>query len=140
MNSLMSKLIITIYIAAAFTVGCTTVTNQDSAICVERILNVDIVRIDENNHRFFIANREIKALDIKKKLNQIEKCFVNTPWQADWALSVFTEAKFAGYKDEKNIIPYHKDNRWATAYIVEYDHFTKSLTENPATNPEQLMP
>ena len=140
LNSLTSKFIIIMYMAAVFTVGCATTSNKDLANCVELILDGEIVRIDEKNHRLFIAGRGITALDVKKKLSQIEKCFVNTPWQQDWALSVFTEAEFAGYKDEKNIIPYHQDNRWAKSYILEYDHFTKSLITNPATNPERLMP
>lgn len=140
MISLTSRATITIYIWVILFAGCANTPTNNAEVCVERTLNVDIVRTDEKNHRFFIADSELKALDIKNKLNQIEKCFINNPWQPDWALSVFSEAKFAGYKDEESIIPYHKDNKWANSYIIEYDHSTKSLIKNPAINPEKLIP
>ncbi|WP_141699283.1 hypothetical protein [Candidatus Thiosymbion oneisti] len=140
MISSISKLLIVISAAAISGLGCAATHSSEAADCVENILNVDIVRIDETNHRFFIVGNMIKALDIKNNLVQINRCFVGTPWKDDWALSVFTEAKFAGYKDEEHIIPYHSDNSWAKAYTMEYDRFTKTLTINPATDSTQLMP
>ncbi|MEN8179212.1 MAG: hypothetical protein ABFS39_11440 [Pseudomonadota bacterium] len=140
MNNSINKILVFIIVVTTSAIGCTTTLNRESVNCIERILNVEVVRIDEKNHRYFIVSKEIKALDVKNKINIMDKCFSNTPWQRDWALSVFTEAKYAGYKDEQKIIPYHIDNTWAAAYTVEYDHFTKSLIKNPATNPEQLMP
>jgi hypothetical protein len=55
-------------------------------------------------------------------------------------LSLFTDAKYAGYKDEKNIIPYHEDNSWAKAYVAEYDSQANTLISYPAYKPKQILP
>lgn len=141
MNSLTIKINIFIYVIFFLTVGCAgTVKDNTPKECVKNILNAKIVKEDERNHRFFLVSTKIKAKDILDNQSQLEECFVNTEWQFDWALSVFTDVKYAGYKDEERIMPFHKKNMWAKAYVLEYDQMSKSLIESPALNPRQIMP
>ena len=77
---------------------------------------------------------------IASKLDKLKDCFMSSNWHNDWSLSLFTHEKYAGYKDEERIIPYHKDNSWAKAYKAEYDSASNSLISNPALNPQQVLP
>lgn len=141
MNSLIIKAIVGIYLLSVFAVGCAATTKEVSPKeCVENTLKAQVVRVDDKNHRFFVVSRQTKASDIKDNLSQLEKCFLNTEFQPDWALSVFTDAKYAGYKDEEKIIPFHKNNMWAKSYVLEYDQASRSLIKNPAFHPQQIMP
>jgi hypothetical protein len=141
LNNLTIRFAITCFLLSILTVGCATTTNEiQSKECVENILKAKVVRVDDKNHRFFVVSNIIKSSDIKDNLIQLEKCFVDTKWQPDWALSVFTDSKYAGYKDEEKIIPFHKQNMWAKAYVFEYDHASRNLIKNPAINPEHIMP
>jgi len=56
----------------------------------------------------------------------------------DVSLSVFSDKKLAGYKDEPNIIPFHKTDEWSKGYLAEYDAASKTLTLNPVTHPEEI--
>lgn len=141
LNNLTIKLLIGFYLLSVVIVGCaSTSTEKFSKSCVENILKAKVVRVDNRNHRFFVVGSKINASDIKNNLSQLEKCFIDTKWKSDWALSVFAETKYAGYKDEEKIIPLHKNNMWAKSYKLEYDQASKSLIKNPAINPEQIMP
>nr|WP_319395073.1 hypothetical protein [uncultured Desulfobacter sp.] len=141
MNNLNSKLAIIFCLVSIFTVSCSAGMNgTPSVTCVENILKANVVRVDDINHRFFVVSNTIKASDIKNNLSSLRKCFAGTNWHPDWVLSVFTDSKYAGYKDEETIIPFHKQNMWAKAYIFEYDQANRSLIQNPATKPENIMP
>lgn len=141
LNNLTNKFAITCCLLSIFAIGCAATANETlSKECVENILKAKVVRVDNKNHRFFVVSSIIKTSDIKDNLKQLEKCFIGTKWQPDWALSVFTDSKYAGYKDEEKIIPLHKQNMWAKAYLFEYDHASRNLIKNPAFNPEHIMP
>ena len=141
MNNLNSKSAIIFCFVSIFAVSCSAGMNGAPSIaCVEDILKAKVVRADDKNHRFFVVSNTIKASDIKNNLSSLRKCFAGTTWHPDWALSVFTDSKYAGYKDEEAIIPFHKQNMWANAYIFEYDQANKGLIKNPATKPEYIMP
>ncbi len=126
-------------VIAIWATGCAGAVYNRTAVCIENAFNVKVVRIDGKNHRLFVAGKDVTAADIKLKLHIIEKCCISLKWGEDWALSVFTEEKYAGYKDETRMLPYHAGNAWAKAYILEYDHLTRRLIKNPATKPELLL-
>jgi hypothetical protein len=141
LNGLTIKFAAGVYLLSLLAVGCVAnAKDVSSRECVENILKAQVVRVDNRNHRFFVVGRQINVIDIKDNLSRLEKCFADTEWQPDWAISVFTDAKYAGYKDEDRIIPFHKDNAWANAYVLEYDRESGSLIQNPAVNPQQVMP
>lgn len=141
LNNLTIKFPLSLFLVSMLTTSCAATTSQKSAKqCVEHILKVDVVRVDDINHRLFIVSKKTDVPAIKENITDLEKCFVKSQWQKDWSLSVFTDAKYAGYKDEENIIPHHKNNMWAKAYLLEYGHSNKSLIKEPALNPEQIMP
>jgi len=97
----------------------------------------NVVRIDAQNERLFIAATpaEVSGADsmirlVSNATQYIAKCHVN--WGSRWSLSVFSDAKYAAYKDEQAVRPYVISGEWATAYLAEYDHGTKKLVRYPA--------
>ena len=142
LHNLTIKVATSLYLLSILATACAAPLSEtaSSKECVERVLQAKIIRTDAKNHRFFVVSSKIKPADIKNNIPQLEKCFANTGWRPDWALSVFTDAKYAGYMDEKEIIPFHENNMWAKAYVLEYDQASKSLIKNPAINPQQILP
>ena len=57
---------------------------------------------------------------------------MKTDWSGDWSISVFSKVRFAGYKDEENIIPYHKNDQWAKAYLAEFNGAELAVIKYPA--------
>jgi hypothetical protein len=46
-------------------------------------------------------------------------------------VSVFSEATYAGYKDETQLQESVKDGRWSRAYVGKYDRASQKLTLSP---------
>ncbi len=88
--------------------------------------------MDKKNHRYFVIQRETSMASDKELHSELSTCFAKTDWGNDWHISLFSEARFAGYKDEKKIIPLHKNNQWSKAYLAEYDGIMNSVTKQPA--------
>src|SRR2546425_9165268 len=59
----------------------------------------------------------------------VEKC--RSSWGKDWSVSIFSEAIYAGYKDEPQLEESVKDGRWSRAYVGEYDRTSQKLTLSP---------
>jgi len=97
----------------------------------------DFVRMDEQNKRFFIirSRLDIEATWILVKKNQqfLDRYFQD--WSHRWALSIFSNRKFAGYKDNPALLPFVQSGEWARGYLAEYDAATGILTLDPATKP-----
>ena len=95
-----------------------------------------VVRFDDAGKRVFVSAqlKEIatarKARSFLQSLQQtVEKC--RPSWDKDWSVSVFSEATYAGYKDEPELQEFVKDGRWGRAYVGEYDRTSRKLTLNP---------
>lgn len=100
--------------------------------CFEQKTNLVVVRVDENNKRLFVISKKLPENQFKEILPLSEICFKDTPWKTEWSISIFTDKKFAGYKNESDIIPYHKGNIWAQSYIGEYEGKNKRYMSYPA--------
>lgn len=125
-------------ILAALLVGtqsCAETEYADIAKCFEKKADMTVARIDEKNHRIFAIPKQRSGEAIVGQVRSSAECFVNSSWSNDWSISLFTSAKYAGYKDEKHIIPYHRNNEWAKAYLGEYDGPSQTYTSFPATKP-----
>lgn len=108
--------------------------------CIKKTLDTENVKVDNKNQRLFVADKNLTAHIFSSKLNKIKLCLKNSSWDSDWAISVFTEEKYAGYKDDKNIIPFHKNNEWAKAYKIEYLNSSGIIIKNPALSPKEIRP
>lgn len=123
-----------------FSVACASEIANIDIKCIEKNLGVKVVRIDNNNQRLFIVNENISSEYFISKLDKIKSCLDNSGWGGDWAISIFNKAECAGYKDEKKIIPLHKNNEWAKAYKMEYSNSSGVLIEDPVLNPKYINP
>lgn len=103
---------------------------HQSQSCIENVSGYLVVKVDSLNHRFFAIQQEKNKKNKQELLTKFSECFINTPWEGDWNISLFSEKKFAGYKDQNDIIPYHKGNQWAAAYLAEFS--SNSMVKYPA--------
>ncbi len=114
--------------------GCSsTPTTEDIVSCFTSKTQLSVAKIDEKNYRLFAIARE--SISLKKRLQSSQECFTNTNWSNNWRISVFSSHKYAGYKDEPNIIPLHVNNNWAKAYLVEYIGSKNEYISMPAIQP-----
>ncbi len=112
--------------------ACAEELGHDVVNCVEKSLKAKVVRVDEQNKRLFVVHPTLTSEEFNANLAGIKACIGGKAWGDDWAISVFTDQKYAGYKDEKSIIPFHKDNAWAKAYRFEYSNSESKLLKSPA--------
>jgi len=96
-----------------------------------------IVRIDDRNERIFVIarvdqlNTTAKARKLLLPLEaSLKQCRPN--WGRTWAVSFFSEAKYAGYKSDENVAALVANGSWAKAYLGEYERQTQRLVLNPA--------
>ena len=130
MNSLANKYLFTLTLLFS-QVSCAASSMDTIQNCVQQTLGSEVVRTDSLNHRFFVVPNTQFTVESLSNL-ALDQCFDEMSWQDDWSISVFSNAKYAGYKDEKDIIPLHADNKWTNAYLAEIDSSGVTLTP---TNP-----
>lgn len=109
-------------------------------ICAEEIIRGDsLVKVDQERKRMFVVMKNTQQAELEALIQKLECCFKDHEWNNQWSLSVFSSKRIAGYKDEPNIIPFHKKNEWAKGYLAEYDARTRALTLTPATSPKETI-
>jgi hypothetical protein len=113
-----------------------TAAAQSEAPPCSEATGAKVVRFDDAGKRVFVGAqlKEIatarKARSFFQRLQQtVEKC--RPSWGNGWSASVFSDATYAGYKDETQLQAFVKDGRWSRAYVGEYDRTSQKLTLNP---------
>lgn len=96
-----------------------------------------IVRIDDRNERIFVIARidQINTTAKARKLllpiqAALKQCRPN--WGRTWAVSFFSDPKYAGYKSDDNMAALVASGSWARNYLAEYERLTQRLILNPA--------
>lgn len=142
LSNSMIRLLVTISLPLFFFVStaCSGELSTERIDCIQNTLHSEIVRVDNKNQRLFVVNKNLTPEIFGSQLKSIKLCLNNSEWTDDWAISVFTEKKYAGYKDERNIIPLHKDNEWAKGYKLEYLNSRERIIITPAINPKEIKP
>ncbi|KPJ92110.1 MAG: hypothetical protein AMJ53_10045 [Gammaproteobacteria bacterium SG8_11] len=121
-----------------FTVACTS--RADNAIkCAKNAIGSNsLVSVDQEQQRFFIQKTQAALETLNPLIIKVQACLDRHDWKDKWSLSVFSDKKLAGYKDEPNIILFHKNDEWSKGYLAEYDASSKTITLNPLTNPKEI--
>ena len=98
--------------------------------------DVVIARTDERNRRLFVittaegvAEREEAERLLTRLAEHLARC--HPAWRERWSISFFSDSRFAGYKDEPDILPRVKDGTWRHGYLAEYSHRTGALVLYP---------
>lgn len=96
-----------------------------------------IVRIDDRNERIFVVAQEgqISTSAKARKLLLPLQAFLKQcrpDWGKTWAVSFFSDAKYAGYKSDENIASLVANGSWSKHYLAEYERQTQRLILNPA--------
>jgi len=96
-----------------------------------------IVRIDDRNERIFVIaqigqiNTTAKARKLLLPLQaSLKQC--RPGWGRAWAVSFFSDSKYAGYKSDDNMAAFVANGSWSRAYLAEYERETQRLVLNPA--------
>ena len=121
-------------LAAAFGQACDS-SRADIAVCFEAKSRMRVAKVDKNNHRIFAIPKDRSEKTIVGQVRSSAACFNNSGWAKDWSVSVFSSEKYAGYRDEQHIVPYHKNNEWEKAYLGEFDGASQSYISFPAMKP-----
>jgi hypothetical protein len=129
-----------IFLSCFLSTACASKLSNAKVVCVERILDAKVVKLDNKNQRLFVVSEDLTVEHFYTKLKDIKACLNNSAWDSDWAISIFTKEKYAGYKDEKKIIPLHKNNEWAKAYKIEYLNSSGAIIRDPALSPKETKP
>jgi hypothetical protein len=117
------------------TQSCAQTEHTSIAKCFEKKADMKVARIDKKNHRIFAIPEQRSEEAILSQVRSSAECFSNSNWSNDWSISLFTNEKYAGYKDEQHIVPYHRNNEWAKAYLGEYDGHSQTYASFPAMKP-----
>jgi len=109
--------------------------------CAERE-TLRIVRIVEGGTRvprLFIqeaprrvANMQLHeeaSMYIKGLREWVRRC--RPQWNNRWHASLFSDAKYAGFKDEEALEPHVRDGSWQKNYLAEYEEQACKLTLYP---------
>lgn len=115
--------------------ACTKIDTVDIATCFMNKTDMKVAKVDEKNHRLFAIPKQHSEEVIVGQVRSAVSCFSKTSWSKDWSVSLFTSDKYAGYKDEQHIIPYHRNNEWAKAYLGEFEGASQTYTSFPAMKP-----
>lgn len=115
--------------------ACAESKTIDIATCFMNKADMKVAKVDEKNHRLFAIPKHHSEEVIVGQVRSAVGCFSKTSWSKDWSVSLFTSDKYAGYKDEQHIIPYHKNNEWAKAYLGEFEGASQTYTSFPAMKP-----
>ena len=132
MNSFQIRLGLAFILFFPLFLACSASVLPKIESCVETASGFKVVRVDEQNHRLFVTPNTLKNLSEDILLAKFSTCFMKTDWSGDWSISVFSKVRFAGYKDEENIIPYHKNDQWAKAYLAEFNGAELAVIKYPA--------
>jgi hypothetical protein len=101
-----------------------------------------VVRVDERQEgrRVFLQESQevVNSLSSRKRAQEyvgflkswVKAC--KPTWKEKWSASVFSDGKYAAYKDEKQVEQFLKDGTWIRNYLVEYDNDSGVLTIYPA--------
>jgi hypothetical protein len=112
--------------------------DKASIDCINEALGKGVlVRVDERQKRYFVVQKSVATSTIKAMIKKIEHCLPKD-WVDRWSLSVFSMKELAGYQDEPNIKPFHKNSGWAKGYLAEYDSEKKKVTLNPVIRPRTV--
>jgi hypothetical protein len=97
---------------------------------------IEIARTDERSRRIFlvappstIGEKEHVSRLVRRMRVFMREC--HGAWGDSWSLSVFSEGKYAGYKDEDGIISYARDGTWQSNYWGEYQNDTRRIVVYP---------
>ena len=110
---------------------------SDDQSCISQALHgYRVVRVDERNHRLFVVTGKKGVKKLETALVKLPGCIKQKGWKDKWSLSLFSHEQYAGYADEPSIIPFHENDKWAKAYLAEYDHQIQELILSPVLNPK----
>lgn len=122
-----------------FLAACCSATTDNALECAVSAIGKDTVaKIDHKQKRFFVVRTQVEIEGISRLTEKLHNCLSGHEWDRHWSLSVFSKKELAGYKDEPEIVPFHKDDQWAKGYLGEYDSATGTLTLEPAIAPKTV--
>jgi hypothetical protein len=110
---------------------------------------LNVVRVDEKStgvRRIFVQEAPEFGQKLKSRSRALEYVrrvqrwvrVCKHQWGDDWQASLFSDARYAGYKDEKRVEPFLINGTWARNYLAEYDNRSGVFTLYPLL-PEKML-
>ncbi len=133
LNNLTNKVVILLWVLLS---SCSNLVQVDPISCAKDSIGKKyLVKIDESQKRFFITQENLNVEELKMIIRNVGRCLSHHTWSKKWSLSVFSDKKLAGYKDDPQVIRFHKDEEWTKGYLAEYDSVSGRLILNPVFKP-----
>ena len=129
-------------ISLACLVASQCVRASDLDACLkEQLYPLELVSIDEGNHRVFAVREGRSAIspeELTPVIVGIEGCIAEgSTWETSYSLSVFSNSEMAGYKTDPKVRLAIKSGKWRQSYLAEYDRAKNILTLSPAISSQR---
>src|SRR5215510_136767 len=122
-----------LHVATALLAGSSI--TQASGEC-EPPRTLEVVRIDERSKRLFVRmdpmlidNLSAVSARVREGGAYVRVC--KKDWGGDWVISLFSDPRLAGYKDDPALLTFVMDGSWGDSYLGEYDNEKHLLTIHP---------
>jgi hypothetical protein len=110
--------------------------SRDSSVCLKLGQTIGLIKIPEDHEVLFLLTPESVMVDIPKiqallyQVNDyVEQC--QPSWPNSWAVSFFTEERFAGFLSEEGNRHYFEQGIWQQVNIGQYSSQIRTLFRFP---------
>ncbi|MEX0830237.1 MAG: hypothetical protein WD032_08330 [Nitrospirales bacterium] len=116
--------------------GKPTAYSVDSAVCQKLEREIGLIKIPEGHDVLFLRTPESTMIDIPKmqallyRVNDyVQQC--QPSWTNSWAVSFFTEERYAGFLSDNGNRDYFKQGIWQRVNIGQYSSQIRTLFRFP---------
>ena len=116
--------------------GQPDVYSLDTSVCIQLAESIGLIKIPEGHAVLFLLTLESVMIDLRKiqaLLDQVndyvQQC--QPSWTNSWAVSFFTEERFAGFVSDLENERYFKQGLWQHANIGQYSSQIRTLFRFP---------
>ncbi len=117
-------------------VGQVDLYSQDSSVCVKLSQEIRLIKIPEGHDVLFLLTPESVMVDIPSMQallyqvdDYVQQC--QPSWTNSWAVSFFTEERFAGFLSDEGNREYFKQGIWQQVNIGQYSSQIRTLFRFP---------
>jgi hypothetical protein len=117
-------------------IGEPTAYSVDSPVCLKLGQTIGLIKIPEGHEVLFLKTPESKMVDIPQmqallyQVNDyVQQC--QPSWTNSWAVSFFTEERFAGFLSDEGNRDYFKQGIWQRVNIGQYSSQIRTLFRFP---------
>jgi len=117
-------------------VGQADLYSRDTSVCLKLSQVIGLIKIPDGHEVLFLLTPESVMVDVPKIQallyqvdDYVQQC--QPSWTNSWAVSFFTEARFAGFLSDEGNREYFKEGIWQQVNIGQYSSQIRTLFRFP---------